>query len=234
MFKEFNVEFQDVEMIGGADNLLENTKVTKVVMSGDNKMSSLNSTFRNCSELDNIQGGLDLSGVSNIDNILEGNSLIKIIELKNINDENISSNNSFPSIEEINIGGELYNKKALQNVIASKDWTFDNIKYKDIVGDNIVTKEVDIVDDNKVTIKDTLEQKAKGIEIIGQTYENLVVGNGEVTLIDELVLESVEGSPKEFNPHVEQPVYVEVVEGQTLKEDGNIHSIGKLQDDGTY
>ena len=56
MFKEFNVEFQDVEMIGGADNLLENTKVTKVVMSGDNKMSSLDSAFKNCSELDNIQG----------------------------------------------------------------------------------------------------------------------------------------------------------------------------------
>ena len=92
MFKEFNVEFQDVEMIGGADNLLENTKVTKVVMSGDNKMSSLNSTFKNCSELDNIQGGLDLNGVSDIDNILEGNSLIKSIKLENINNENIEEN----------------------------------------------------------------------------------------------------------------------------------------------
>ena len=109
MFKEFNVGFQNVEMIGGADNLLENTKVTKVVMSGDNKMSSLDSTFKNCSELDNIQGGLDLNGVNDIDNILEGNSLIKSIDLKNINNENISANNSFSSIEEINIGGELYN-----------------------------------------------------------------------------------------------------------------------------
>ena len=102
MFKEFNVEFQDVEMIGGADNLLENTKVTKVVMSGDNKMSSLDSAFKSCSELDNIQGGLDLNGVTDIDNILEGNSLIKNIDLKNINNENISANNSFPNVEEIN------------------------------------------------------------------------------------------------------------------------------------
>ena len=217
MFKEFNVEFQNVEMIGGADNLLENTKVTKVVMSGDNKMSSLDSTFKNCSELDNIQGELDLNDVSDIDNILEDTELVKRINLKNINNENISADNSFPNVEEISIGGDSYNKKAIQNVIASKEWTFDNIKYKDIVGDNIVTKEVDIVDDNKVTIQDTLEQKVKGIEIIGQTYENLVVGNGEVTLLDELTLESIDGSTKEFNPHIEQPVCVEVIEGETYQ-----------------
>lgn len=234
MFKEFNVEFQNVEMIGGADNLLENTKVTKVVMSGDNKMSSLDSTFKNCSELDNVQGGLDLNGVSDIDNILEGNSLIKSINLKNVNNENISASNSFPSIEEINISGDSYNKKAMQNVIASKDWTFDNITYSGIVGDNIVTKETNINDNNKVTIKDTLEQKARGFEIIGQTYENLVVGNGEVTLLDELTLESIDGSPNEFNPHIEQPVCVEVVEGNTVQDESNIYSIGELQEDGTY
>ena len=184
MFKEFNVEFQDAEMIGGADNLLENTKVTKVVMSGDNKMSSLDSAFKNCSELDNIQGGLDLNGVSNIDNILGGNSLIKSIYLKNINNENISANNSFPNVEEINISGELYNKKAIQNVIASKEWTFDNITYSGTVGDNIVAKEANATDDNQITIKDTLEQKAKGLEIVGKTYENLADGKGEYELTD--------------------------------------------------
>lgn len=81
----------------------------------------------------------------------------------------------------------------MKNVIASKDWTFDNINYQGTVSDNIVTKEVNIVYDNKATIQDNLERKAKGIEIIGQTYENLVVGSGEVTLLDELTLESVDG-----------------------------------------
>lgn len=185
MFREFNVKFEDVEMLGGADNLLEGTEITKVIVRGDNnKMSSLDSMLKNCNELDTIDGELDLNGVSDIDNLLEGTELVKSINLKNINNENISANNSFPHVDQINIGGELYNKKAIQNVIASKDWTFDNINYSGTVGDNIVEKEVNIVDDNKTTIQDALEQKAKGIEIIGQTYENLVVGRGEYKLTD--------------------------------------------------
>lgn len=218
MFREFNVKFEDVEMLGGADNLLEGTEITKVIVRGDNnKMSSLDSMLKNCNELDTIDGELDLNGVGDIDNLLEGTELVKSINLKNINNENISANNSFPHVEEVTIGGELYNKKAMQNVIASKDWTFDNINYSGTVGDNIVTKEVNIVDDNKATIQDTLEQKARGIEIIGQTYENLVVGSGEATLLDELTLESVDGSPNEFTPHIKQPVCVETIEGETYQ-----------------
>ena len=231
MFKEFNVEFQNVEMIGGADNLLENTKVTKVVMSGDNKMSSLDSTFKNCSELDNVQGGLDLNGVSDIDNILEGNTLIKSIDLKNINNENISASNPFTNVEEINIGGDRYNKKAMQNVIASKDWTFDNINYQGTVSDNIVTKEVNIVDDNKLTIKDTLEQKAKGIEIIGQTYENLVVGKGEYKLTDTINERTI--SESEIANGIENlPSAIEITSlwGNTYQNPNNLNEIVSLGD----
>lgn len=218
MFREFNVKFEDVEMLGGADNLLEGTEITKVIVRGDNnEMSSLDSMLKNCNELDTIDGELDLNGVGDIDNLLEGTELVKSINLKNINNENISANNSFPHVDRINIGGELYNKKAMQNVIASKDWTFDNINYQGTVSDNIVTKEVNIVDDNKATIQDTLERKAKGLEIIGQTYENLVVGSGEVALLDELTLESIDGSPNEFTPHIEQPVCVESIEGETYQ-----------------
>lgn len=218
MFREFNVKFEDVEMLGGADNLLEGTEITKVIVRGDNnKMSSLDSMLKDCNELDTIDGELDLNGVSDIDNLLEGTELVKSIDLKNINNENITANNSFPYVDRINIGGEVYNKKAMQNVIASKDWTFDNITYNGTVGDNVVTKEVNIIDDNKATIKDTLEQKATGIEIIGQTYENLVVGSGEATLLDELTLESIDGNTKEFNPHLEQPICVEAIEGETYQ-----------------
>ena len=133
MFREFNVKFEDVEMLGGADNLLEGTEITKVIVRGDNnKMSSLDSMLKNCNELDTVEGELDLNGVGDIDNLLEGTELVKSINLKNINNENISANNSFPHVDQINIGGELYNKKAMQNVIASKDWTFDNIKPSEI------------------------------------------------------------------------------------------------------
>ena len=49
MFREFNVKFEDVEMLGGADNLLEGTEVTKVIVRGDNnKMSSLDSMLKDC------------------------------------------------------------------------------------------------------------------------------------------------------------------------------------------
>ncbi|MBP3930999.1 MAG: hypothetical protein J6D47_15735, partial [Peptostreptococcaceae bacterium] len=109
MFREFNVKFEDVEMLGGADNLLEGTEVTKVIVRGDNnKMSSLDSMLKDCNELDTIDGELDLNGVSDIDNLLEGTELVKNINLKNINNENISANNSFPNIDRINIGGEVY------------------------------------------------------------------------------------------------------------------------------
>ena len=105
MFREFNIKFEDVEMIEGADNLLEGTEVTKVIMRGDNKMSSLNSAFRNCLELDTIDGEVDLNEVENIDNLLKGTELVTTISLKNINNENISVQNSFNDIKEINIGG---------------------------------------------------------------------------------------------------------------------------------
>ena len=233
MFREFNVKFENVDMIGGADNLLENTKVTKVIVRGDNKMSSLDSAFKNCSELDTIDGELDLNNISDIDNLLDDTTLVKRINLKNVNNENISVNNSFPHIEEITIGGELYNKKAIQNVLASKEWTFDNINYVDAVGENVVEKVVNASNDNEIVIKDTLEQKAKGIEITGQIYDNLIEDSGEVVLLDELILENVDGN-KEFTPHIKQEVCVEIIEGETLQDGDNIYSIGKLQEDGTY
>lgn len=218
MFREFNVKFEDVEMLGGADNLLEGTEITKVIVRGDNnKMSSLDSMLKNCNELDTIDGELDLNGVSDIDNLLEGTELVKSINLKNINNENITANNSFPYVESINIGGEVYDKRAMQNVIASKDWTFDNITYSGNVGENLLAKSATMIDDDKTTIKNTLEQKARGFEIIGQTYENLVDGSGEATLLDELTLESIDGSPNEFTPHIEQSVCVETIEGETYQ-----------------
>ena len=53
-------------------------------------------------------------------------------KIEECNNEKILANNSFPHVDRINMGGELYNKKAMQNVIASKDWTFDNIKPSEI------------------------------------------------------------------------------------------------------
>ena len=221
MFKEFNVKFEDVEILGdGTDSLLEGTEVTKVVLRGENNFSSLDSTLKNCNELDTIDGNLNLKDVTDIDNLLEGTELVTTVNLVNINNENMSVNNPFPNVNEIGLGGDIYNKKALQNVIATKDWTFEGFKYKDNVGKNITTQEMNIVDDNKVTIKDTLEQKARGFEIIGQTYENLVVGSGEVKLTPYIKLQVTEDN-NTFEFEEDYSFYVSNMEGQTEKPEIN-------------
>ncbi len=220
MFKEFNVKFEDVEIVGGSDNLLEGTDVTKVIFKGDNKMSSLNSTFKDCSELDTIDGELNLDGINNIDNILDGTNLVTSVDLKNINNVDITANNAFPHVNQINIGGEEYEREAIQNVIGSREWTFNNIDYNGTVGDNVTTNTINIseADENtQIMINSTLEQKARAIEIKGQTYQNLINGSEEVDLIADLQFESIEGSPNQFNPHIEQPVCVDVIEGQTYQ-----------------
>ena len=149
MFKEFNVKFEDAEIVGGADNLLEGTGVTKVILRGDNKLSSLDSTLKNCSQLDTVDGELDLRGVSDIDGLLEGSNLVKSIDLKNVNNKNITSNNAFPHVNQINIGGEVYNKEAIQTIISSREWTFNNINYLDEIGESIITHAPNISEEDE-------------------------------------------------------------------------------------
>ena len=66
MARDFKIELDNVEMINGSDNLLKDTKVTKVTLTGDNKLNSLNSTFENCTELTAIEGDVNLDGVSDM------------------------------------------------------------------------------------------------------------------------------------------------------------------------
>ena len=224
MFKEFNVKFEDVEILGdGTDSLLEGTEVTKVVLRGENNFSSLDSTLKNCNELDTIDGNLNLKDVTDIDNLLEGTELVTTVNLVNINNENMSVNNPFPNVNEIGLGGDIYNKKALQNVIAKKDWTFEGFKYKDNVGKNITTQEMNVVDNNKVTIQDTLEQKAKEIEIKGQTYENLIQGKGEYNLTDTYSATWTESNDSFEN----MPNVIEISEiyGNTVQDENDLNII---------
>ena len=89
MFKEFNVKFEDANIVGGTDNLLEGTEVTKVILRGENNFSSLDSMLKNCNELDTIDGDVNLKDVTDIDNLLEGTELVKTINISNINNENM-------------------------------------------------------------------------------------------------------------------------------------------------
>lgn len=220
MFKEFNVKFEDAEIIGGADNLLEGTGVTKVILRGDNKLSSLDSTFKNCSQLDTVDGELDLNGISDIDSLLEGSNLVTSIDLKNVNNKDITANNAFSHVNQINIGGETYNKEAIQNIISSREWTFNNINYIDTVGEDVVTHTPNISEEDEntqIVINDALEQKARNVEIKGQTYQNLIQGKEGAELLADIKFESIDGSPSELETPIDNPVCVEVIEGQTYQ-----------------
>lgn len=237
MFKEFNVKFENVEMFGGSDNLLEGTNVTKVIIRGDNKLSSLDSMLKNCVQLDTIDGDLNLDGISDIDNLLQGTEFVTMVSFVNINNKDITAINSIPHIRQLNIGGETYNKEAIQNVIGSREWTFNNITYSGLVGENITTNILNISEDQqdiRVVIDDPLEQKARNINIEGQTFQNLINGIEEVTLVPDIAFENIDGVPSTFDPYISHPVYIQEVNGQSYQEEDVMRGIGELQEDGSY
>lgn len=194
MFKEFNVQFQDAQIVGGADNLLENTKVTKVVLRGDNNLSSLDSTFKNCSELDIIDGAINLDGISDIDNLLDETPLVKEVTLENINTE-ISAKNSFNDVDTINIDGNC-TKEGIQSFLSNFEWNSRKHKY---VGEmentaQVLTEELNGYEDREIIIDNSTEYSAKGVEIYGQTYQNLVDGKNENIVKNEWTLNVNDGS----------------------------------------
>lgn len=194
MFKEFNVQFQDAQIVGGADNLLENTKVTKVVLRGDNNLSSLDSTFKNCSELDIIDGAIKLDGISDIDNLLDETPLVKEVTLENINTE-ISAKDSFNDVDTINIDGNC-TKEGIQSFLSNFEWNSRKHKY---VGEmentaQVLTEELNGYEDREIIIDNSTEYSAKGVEIYGQTYQNLVDGKNENIVKNEWTLNVNDGS----------------------------------------
>lgn len=194
MFKEFNVQFQDAQIVGGADNLLENTKVTKVVLRGDNNLSSLDSAFKNCSELDIIEGAINLDGISDIDNLLDETPLVKEVTLENINTE-ISAKDSFNDVNTINIDGNC-TKEGIQSFLGNFEWDSRKHKY---VGEmentaQVLTEELNGYEDREIIIDNSTEYSAKGVEIYGQTYQNLVDGKNENIVKNEWTLNVNDGS----------------------------------------
>ena len=216
MFREFNVKFEDVEIIGGSDNLLEGTEVTKVILRGDSKMSSLDSALKNCSELDTIDGDLDLNGVNDIDNLLEGTPLVKEISVKNVNVEDMSCDNSFTNINTLNIAGDS-KKKAIQNLLGNMDWEFDGVNYTGDMVD-VVTDKMEVLTDEECNIEvvDALEQKVRSLEIKGQTYKNLINGKEEKELVDNFITTVVDDNTS-FEDTVERDLKIIEIQGNTLQ-----------------
>ena len=178
MAREFNVNFNNVEMTEGMDNLLENTQITKVKFTGDNDLKSLKSTFKDCPNLTAIEGDVNLNEVIEIDCMLEGVNPLEI-NLANINKlEN--ADNALTTAQSIIIKGDTYKKEALQNLLASLDWLSEQYTFEGTVGENVYLDNEIVLGENEVYIEDSLELRNVGLEILGETYNNQL-RDGDVT-----------------------------------------------------
>ena len=216
MARDFKIELDNVEMINGSDDLLKDTKVTKVTLTGENKLNSLNSTFENCTELTAIEGDVNLDGVSDMTEMTL-NTPLDELKVTNPTEENIQTDNSLNQVTNVKIGGTKYAKGGVQDIVGSLEWNAENFTYEDTILDNVYTNSSSIEDSKNLTVSDTLEQKATSIEITGQTYENLVNGKATENLLDEMSMQQTEGKPTQFTPHMEQPICLEYIEGQTYQ-----------------
>lgn len=214
--REFKIELDNVEMINGSDDLLKDTKVTKVTLTGENKLNSLNSTFENCDELTAIEGDVNLDGVSDMTEMTL-NTPLDEIKVTNPTEENIQTDNSLNQVTNVKIGGTKYAKGGVQDVVGSLEWNAENFAYEDTILDNVYTNSASIEESKNITVSDTLEQKATSIEITGQTYINLVNGKATKNLLDEMSMQQFEGSPTQFTPHMKQSICLEYIEGQTYQ-----------------
>ena len=214
--RDFKIELDNVEMINGSDDLLKDTKVTKVTLTGENKLNSLNSTFENCTELTSIEGDINLDGISDMTEMALNTSLDEL-KVTNPTEENIQTDNSLNQVTNVKIGGTKYAKGGVQDVVGSLEWNAENFTYEDAILDNVYSNSSSIEESKNITVSDTLEQKATSIEITGQTYTNLVNGKATKNLLNEMSMQQVEGLPTQFTPHMEQPICLEYMEGETYQ-----------------
>lgn len=224
MSRDFNIRFNNAEIIGGTDNLLENTKVTKVMLRGDNKLSSLNSTFKNCSDLDIIEGEIDLDGIAVIDEILNNTKFVKHLNLVNVNNPNITANMSFPYLDSIEIGGRTYDKTAIQNVLGGCTWKIGDIAYYETVAQQVTDSVIEINNDIKITIVNSLECSIREFEIHGETYQNLINGKEEKITTEEYH-KSITETDNKFISDYPFNVIVDEIQGNTIQDDNDLENI---------
>lgn len=218
MFKEFNVQFQDVEMLDNADNLLKDTKVTKVSFKGENKMKSLDSTFENCSELDTVEGNIDLKNINDIDEILKDTPLVREVSFENINSDTITATNSLNDVEVINIDGAETTRDGVQSFLSNLEWDKKRHNYVGDMTNRVVTlsEELTPIGADTIQIVNAVERSTTNVEIEGQTLQNLIDGKREETVKDEWTFIVNQGSG-EKDIAVESTGNLSEINGQTYQ-----------------
>lgn len=215
MAREFNINFNNVEMIDGMDNLLENTQVTKVKFTGDNDLKSLKSTFKDCSQLTTIEGDINLKDVVEIDCMLDGVQPLEI-NLANINKlENIGD--TLTTAQSIIIKGDSYKKEALQNLLASLDWLSEQYTFEGTVGENVYIENETIKGDNNIYIEDSLELRNVGLEILGETYNNQIRNGDKIKNLKDWKETKIEENVNEIIIGREDTFVIDEIKGNTYQ-----------------
>lgn len=215
MAREFNINFNNVEMIDGMDNLLEDTQVTKVKFAGDNDLKSLKSTFKNCTQLTTIEGDVNLKEVIEIDCMLEGVQPLEI-NLANINKLE-SADDAVVNAQMIVIKGDSYKKEALQNLLASLDWTSEQYTFDGTVGEDVYTDSAIALGENNVFIPNSLELRNSGLEVLGDTYNNQLRNGDIVNNLKDYVEVKIEENTNEVVVNKEDTFVVEEIKGNTYR-----------------
>lgn len=215
MAREFNINFNNVEMIDGMDNLLEDTQVTKVKFAGDNDLKSLKSTFKNCTQLTTIEGDVNLKEVIEIDCMLEGVQPLEI-NLANINKLE-SADDAVINAQMIVIKGDSYKKEALQNLLASLDWTSEQYTFDGTVGEDVYTDSAIALGENNVFIPNSLELRNLGLEVLGDTYNNQLRNGDVVNNLKDYAEVKIEENTNEVVVNKEDTFVVEEIKGNTYQ-----------------
>ena len=218
MFKEFNVQFQDVEMLDNANDLLKDTKVTKVSFKGENKMKSLDSTFENCGELDTVEGNIDLKNINDINEILKDTPLVREVSFKNINSDTITATNSLNDVEVINIDGTETTRDGVQSFLSNLEWDKKRHNYVGDMTNRVVTlsEELTPIGADTIQIVNAVERSTTNVEIEGQTLQNLIDGKREETVKDEWTFIVNQGSG-EKDVAIESTGNLSEINGQTYQ-----------------
>ena len=217
MAKYFKVQLTDVTFTNNDDasNFLEGTEVTEISFQGDNKLKSLDSFAKDCIELLTITPGIDFANIEDFDKLLYNTPNLKSVILKNVTSKGISLEDAFPfTLEYIAFSGE-YTREALQHIIDLQEWTFDEFAYLDTVLANVTDVEVILTNDNKISTYDTLEKKARYLEIHGESLNNRTKdSNKTYDLIDYATVSMVNGVVTP-NDNLKVDMLIQNIDGNT-------------------
>ena len=114
----------------------------------------------------------------------------------------------------------------MQHIIDLQEWTFDEFAYLDTVLANVTDVEVILTNDNKISTYDTLEKKARYLEIHGESLNNRTKdSNKTYDLIDYATIPMTNGAVTP-NDNLKVDMLIQNIEGNTYASISNSRLFG--------